>query len=247
MSTNTLQMLKEKFENIKNSGYHQGINNFKNAGGTTLEYLLESTGGCFNIPDFYDIEIKAINKFCNNHIDLFNCAPDGGIVNGIKWISERFGYPDRDYKNINVLKGNVYANKLSKIGSTYLFKLKIDEIQKRIYLNIIDYQFRLINNDIYWDFNTLEDKLVRKDSNLALFEFYRKNINGNYYYKYTNLSLYKLKDFKQFINSIKNGKIYLVIKTGVIKNGKFAGNFKNHGTSFRICIHNINKLYIKIT
>lgn len=243
----SFDILKQEFNKIKNEGYHKGVNNDRNSGGITLESLLKSSGSYFNIPDFYDIEIKAVRESMNNHIDLFNSAPDGSIVNATKWLSENFGYPDKDIPKVKVLKGNIYANKLNKIGNRFLYKLKIDYQKKRIYLIVVDYNFRLMTDEIYWDFDTLEDKLIRKDNKLAIFEFYKREINGDKYFKYIKLNIYKLKSFDNFIKCIENGKIFLVIKTGVFKKGKYKGNFQNHGTSFRICKENMSDLFDVVT
>ena len=239
----SFELLKEKFKSIQNKEYYKGVNNYKNSGGMTLEHLLNASGGDFSIPDFYDIEIKAVRKYYNKNIDLFNCAPDGSVINGTKWLAEKFGYPDKDYKNIKVLKGNIYANKLTQIGNNFLFKISIDYISKKVFLLVLNRDLRLLSKDIYWDFDSLKEKLIRKDSKLAIFEFYKKEINSEKYFRYTNLYMYMLKDFNTFLECIKNGKIYLVIKTGVFKTGKHAGNFKDHGSSFRIQRENIKDLF----
>lgn len=240
------EILKNKFEEIKKTGFHKSINNYKNSGGTTLEYLLGSTGGNFNIPDYDGIEIKAIRKVSNRHIDLFSSSPDGSIVNGIKWLSENFGYPDKIYRNINVFKGNVFANRVNNIGSKFLFKIKICKESKRFYLQVLDYEYNLISEDIYWDFDTIQEKLYRKNNILAIFQFVRKWESGNIYYKYTNMNIYKIKNFDDFIYCLEKGYIYFVFKTGVFKTNKYKGQFKDHGTSLRICVDNLEKLFNKV-
>lgn len=243
----SFELLKKEFNRIKNMGYCKGLTNDKNSSGITLEHLLKCTGADFNIPDFYDIEIKAVREMKNKHIDLFNSAPDGSIVNSTKWLSENFGYPDRDFPNIKVIKGNIYGNRISKIGTKHLFKLNIDYSKKRIYLTILNYELKVVSKDIFWDFDSLKEKLFRKDSKLAIFEFYKKEVNGDKYYRFTKLEMFKLKSFEKFIECIERGKIFLVLKTGVFKKGKYEGNFKNHGTSFRINKEDIEDLFDVVT
>lgn len=149
--------------------------------------------------------------------------------------------------SVKVIKGNVFANKLTKIGTHFLFKLKVNYEKRRIYLIIVNYNLKVLSDDLYWDFDSLEDKLVRKDKKLAIVEFYKKEINGDNYYKYVNLSMYKLKNFDYFIKCIDEGKIFLVIKTGVFKKGKYQGKFKNHGTSFRISKDYMKYLFETVT
>lgn len=241
----TFNILKEKFKEINNKGYIKSVNNYKNGGGLTLESELESTGGDFNIPDFYDIEIKSAYKFRFQDLELFNSAPDGKHFPAAPWLSEQFGYPDKDYKNIKVFKGNVFGNKFNYIGLRFEYKLHIDRLNQKIVLNI--YKNRtLINNDIYWDFDSLKEKLERKDRKIALFIFNKKKIGPTYYYKYEQLMMYELKNFDTFLDLIENGIVFVTFKTGVHKSGKYVGTFSDHGTAFRIEIKNIRLLFNEV-
>lgn len=240
---NTFKEIEKKYIEINKMGYIKGINNNKNSAGLTLEKLLGSTGGEFNIPDFYDIEVKAIRDYDDACFDLFNSTFDGKYINSIKWLSENYGYPDKDFKNIKVIKGDIFANKFCKIGIKYIYKLKISKKERKIYLEIYDINKNIINSELYWDFDILQEKLERKASKLAMFDVRKKRINGNIYYKYIRLNLYKLKKFNDFINAIDKGIIGVTIKTGVHKSGKYIGRFEDHGTSFRISKQNICEIY----
>ena len=238
----TFNILKEKFKKIKNKDYIKSVNTYRNGAGLTLEHELGSTGGDFNIPDFYDIEIKAMYKYRFQSLELFNSAPDGVHFPAISWISENYGYPDKDFKNIKVFKGDVFGNGKNHIGYKYEFKLDVDRIKQKVILEIYRYN-RLINNEICWDFDTLKDKLERKDSKLAIFIFNKKYVNSSYYYKYEEMYLYKLKGFNEFINLIEEGIVKVTFKAGVHKSGKYIGTFSDHGTSFRIDVSNIEQLF----
>ena len=240
---NSFLMLTKKFNTIKNLGYVKGINNNRNSAGSTLENLLGSSGFDFNIPDFYDIEIKALRKYYSAEFDLFNSSPDGGVVNAIKWLADNYGYPDKDYRHVKVFKGNVFSNRLSTIGHNYLFRLSINKNKERVYLEIVDYEYNLINKEIFWDFDTLRDKLERKLSKLAVIRFDKKFINNDVYYNFDSVKLYKLISFDRFIECINKGYVYVTFKSGVFKKGKYTGKFTDHGTSFRISIQNIEELF----
>ena len=239
---NSFEILKRKYDEIHKKGFIKSVNTYKNGGGLTLEHELGSTGGDFNVPDFYDIEIKTLYKLRFQSLELFNSSPDGLHFPAIPWLSERFGYPDKDYKNIKVFKGDVYGNKKNNIGYKYEFKLKVNREKERIHLEVYRLN-KLINNEIYWDFDTLKDKLERKDKKLAIFMFSRKYINNSYYYRYDSMSLYELKGFDYFIDLIDKGIIKVTFKAGVHKSGKYIGKFSDHGTSFRIDLNNIQKLF----
>ena len=235
------KLLREKFEKIKNIPVPKDNKNC----GLKLEELLETTGGEFNIPDFYDIEIKATQYHEKKEITLFSHPPYGNHVFPMQYISNKYGYPDRYYKNIKILKGLVKSNMKTKIGLFYYYKLHVNVPEKRIYLNIYNNFFQLIESNIYWDFDELKDMLERKLNNLAIFIAEKKIINNEDYYVYKELYFYKLKNFETFISELKNGNIYITINTGVYKTGYREGQFVDHGCAFKIKLINIEKLFIK--
>ncbi|MBR5662884.1 MAG: hypothetical protein IKX00_04445 [Bacilli bacterium] len=241
---NSFEILKSKYQEINKKGFIKSINNYKNGAGLTIEHELKSTGGDFNIPDFMDIEIKTVYKYRDADIELFNSAPDGSHFPAALWVSNNYGYPDNKYKNIKVFKGNIYGNKKNYIGNKYEFQLRINRTSKRIELFVYKNNM-LINNDIYWDFDTLKEKLERKDNKVGVFKFIRKCINNEWYYKYEKLYLYKLKSFKTFLDLIEKGIIFVTFKVDVHKSGKYIGKISDHGTSFRIYFGNMHKLFYK--
>lgn len=241
------EKLEKRFEAVKKQGYIKSLNEYKNSVGITLENALGASGENFNIPDFDDIEIKAVRGYYDAEFDLFNSAPDGKYINSTKWISENYGYPDRVYKDINVFKGNIFCNSIKSIGIKYRFKLDINKEEKRIYLNIYNSKYDLINKDIFWDFDTLEEKLIRKDSKIALFWYCKKYIEGSTYFYFYKMKYYELQSFEKFIEGIEKGIIFLTFKIGVNKSGRNAGQFVDHGTSFRISKENLRKLFYEKT
>ena len=234
-------ILIEKFEKIKEIPF---LVENKNCG-LMLEDLLETSGGEFNIPDFYDIEIKATQYHEKKEITLFSHPPYGNHVFPMQYISGKYGYPDHDYKNINILKGIVKAKRKTRIGLFYYYKLDINDVEKRIYLNIYNSHFQLVESNIYWDYDELKDMLERKLKNLAIFIAEKKKINDNYYYIYKELTFYRLKGFEAFISELKNGNVYITINTGVYKTGYRIGQFVDHGCAFKIKLVDIEKLFTK--
>ena len=239
----TIEKLEKKFMFIKKQGYIKALSEYKNSVGITLENALGSTGGDFNIPDFEDIEIKAVRGYYDAEFDLFNSAPDGKYINATKWISENYGYPDKDFKNVKVFKGNIFANSINRIGLRYRFKLDINRKEERIYLKIYDHEYKLINNDIFWDFDSLKEKLLRKDNKLAIFWYCKKNIEGSTYYYFYKMKYYELQSFEKFLDELENGTIFVTFKVGVNKSGKHIGEYTDHGTSFRISKENIRRIF----
>lgn len=238
--------LLDKFYEIHNLGYVKSINNYKNGAGFTLEYYLGEYGADFPIPDYRGIELKAIRSYSYASFDLFNSGPDGKYVYPTQWLSSKYGYPDNDYKNIKIFKGDVKGNCLGKIGLFYKFSLHVDYSKKRITLVVYDWNNVLVNNEIYWDFDTLKEKLERKLSKLALIDVDRVHSSGCYYFYYEKIRFYKLKSFDIFLRLIEEGKVYLTFKTGVYKSGGKKGKFHDHGTAFKIAKPDLELLFDRI-
>ena len=242
---NSIDELLKKFKNIKEKGFVKSVNNNKNGSGLTLEYYLGSTGGDFCIPDFKNIEIKSLSINSNSNLNMFSCAPDGKYILASQWLSYKYGYPDKVYKKIRVLKALINTN-LNKVGLFFYFSLRINRTDKKIILNVYNHKKELINSDIYWDFDSIKDKLIRKLSTLAIITNIKMEKNGKTYYKYVDIKIYKLKSFDTFIRLIENNIIFVNFKTGVYKSGYKKGKFHDHGTGFEIERHNIEKLYNRI-
>jgi hypothetical protein len=244
--TQEIEELIKKFKEIKKQGYVKSVVKSKNGAGITLEHLVGSSGDDFPIPDFKGIELKAIRNYKFAEFDLFNASPDGKYVYPSQWIAQNFGYPDRDYKDIKVFKGNIDAKNLNRIGLFYYFKLKVDRLNQKIILEVYNSKKILINNDIYWDFDTLKSKLELKLKKLAVIDVQKLYSLNEYYYYYENMNIYSLKSFDVFIDLIDKGIIFVTFKTGVTKSGKYQGKFQDHGTAFRISKNNLEKLFNKI-
>ena len=121
--------------------------------------------------------------------------------------------------------------------------IKVDQQNKKILLYIFDLQGHLIENDVYWDFDTLSKKLYRKLKALAFIKALHKFINYEEYFKYYEMKIYMLKDFDTFISLIEQGIIRITFKIEVFKTGKRKGQIHDHGTSFDIEECNLLKLY----
>ena len=75
----------------------------------------------------------------------------------------------------------------------------------------------LIDSNCYWHFKEIEERLLNKCAYIAFIGADRKYIEKQKYFKYTNISIYKLKDFEKFINYIENGLIRITFKVGVFR------------------------------
>ena len=111
---------------------------------------------------------------------------------------------------------------------------------------IYDSKDNLLEKDVYWDFETLEEKLYRKLEYLAYVHAIKKYSKDGIYFKYTKINFYKLKTFNEFINLLEQGKIRVTFKVSVYKKGKKKGKTYDHGTGFDIKEEDLLQLYDEI-
>ena len=236
--------LEEKFRKIKELGWIKGKDNCNNYQGILFEKLLGKPIENFEIPDFCGIEIKTHIKSSNYPITLFNANPDGPFISGVNYLCENYGYPDAVLKEKKVFYGDVSASRAQSIGNKYIFKVNVNNRENKLKLIIYSHSGHLIDDKIFWNFDTLEQKLTRKISYLAFINAERKKFNGSFYYRYTGINFYKLNNFNSFIKLIETGTITISFAIGVFRNGNRKGQIHNHGIAFRILEKDLCKLFI---
>ena len=189
-----MNKLKNKFETIKKLGWIKSIRKGSTGIGATFEKLLGVNENSFEIPDFDGIEIKTKRNYSNSFTSLFNYSPEGKYSYEIEKIKDKYGYPDKIIKKYKVLNKSFYCNTKIRVNN-YYFILKVNMESKKIILNIIDLYGKLVENNIYWDFDEIKEKLNRKLHFLAFVNASRKIVNNDEYFKYYKMDLYELKNF----------------------------------------------------
>lgn len=229
-----IHKLKNEFEKVKAMGWILAPHNLYNENGTLFESLINKPVENFEIPDYEGIEIKTHLKSSFRGTTLFNANPEGKEFFEINRLCEEYGYPDMKIKETKILSGDVTAICRQNIGYKYKFMLSVDKKEQRIYLNIYDIKGNLVDKDSYWSFSMLEEKLYRKLSYLAYIDVETKRINSKIYFRYTDITFYKLKRFAEFITAIEKGRITVTFSVGVFRTGKRRGQLHNHGVAFKI-------------
>ena len=233
-----------KEDHINLNKEFQKISQKKSGGiGRTFEEQIGIKENTLDTPDYKGIEIKTKRNNSKSYINLFNMTPKGKEPYEIKRLNHKYGYPDREFKSLNVLQESVYCNQRTWIGSKYQFMLQINQQSEKIYLCIFDIYGDLIEKETYWDFNTIQEKLNKKLTNLAFIKASNKYINQKEYFHYNEINIYTLKNFQTFISLIEQGIIRVTFKIGIFKKGKRKGQIHDHGTSFCIKEQNLTKLF----
>ena len=164
--------------------------------------------------------------------------------NAIKFLTKNYGYPNKNNKNFNSFKGDLFFKNNNLIGTKFNFRLKIEDNKLRLYVLNLEYQ--LINNEIFWNLDEIRKRLETKLKYLAIIQGFPYNKNGKKLYKYTNMNIYKLKDFNTFINLLMENVINITFNIDTFLESERYGEVHDHGTAFKISLDNIEKLFTKI-
>ncbi len=234
--------LKQEFIKIKNLGWVEGLQRNTGGLGNKFENLIDNSNNNFEIPDYKGIEIKTKNANKNQYIAMFCATPDGSLFQ-IKRIYNLYAYPDKQNKYLKVFNISVIANNKVKIGYNRFCQLSIDNIKGKIILKVFNRENELIDEETSWSFAMLEEKLNRKMKVLALVDSSYMAKNGKVFYKYNNITFYKLKGFNDFIKAIDLGYIRVTFKISVFRSKLRKGQIHDHGTSFDINKDRLNSIY----
>ena len=239
-------LLKKEFERIRDMGYVRSSRKGTTGIGKTFEDLLGKDEDSDDSPDYLGIEIKTKRGYSKSYITLFNCAPKGETNFEVKRLRDKYGYPDRIFKQFKVLSAIAYGDHSEIVANRYLFKLDVDYNEKRVYLVITDRFFNDYERITYWSFELLKEKLEKKLKKLALIEAWPNKIKGVDYYKYYAIKFYKLTNFEQFITLIEKGVIRVCFKAGIYRDEDHLGEIQDRGTGFQIQETDLEKLYNRI-
>ncbi len=243
----TFLKLQKEFERIKAKGYIRGIYNSSSSIGRTFEQELGLLMNKESVPDYNGIEIKTRRGYTKNTITLFSAVPDGEKPLEMARIKDTYGYPYHRDRNYKCLYAEVYGNKLRYSGIYHKYKLDVDDEVQKIYLCIYNTSNKLIEREVFWSYDYLQNKLENKLSYLALVHAWPNKVDNWNYFKYYEMSFYKLKNFSTFLELIRIGLIKLVIKVDIYMDEANYGRMYDHGCSFCIAEEDLEKLFDKLT
>lgn len=235
--------LYDEFKKINKKGYIKGIYNSASSIGRTFEHELGLEMNKESLPDYEGIEIKTRRTYSKSLITLFTAVPDGEKALELTRIKDTYGYPCRRDRRYKVLYAELYANKLNFGGIKFQYKLNVDRENQKVYLCIYNKNGRLLEQEAYWSFDYLKEKLMNKLKLLAIVNVWPQKIENWNYFNYYKINFYVLKTFNDFITLIENGKIVLRIKIDIYYDDNNYGKMYDHGCSFSIAEENIEELF----
>ena len=98
-----VQKLISQFHLISSKGWIKSVNKGLGSIGYTFEKELGKLPDSLRLPDYYGTEIKCTGRYSRYPISLFTVAFDGPTFPEINRLVDNYGYPDKDFKNKNVL------------------------------------------------------------------------------------------------------------------------------------------------
>lgn len=232
----------EKFKEIKRKGWLETKRHGDQCLGNAFEDFIGKKEDNKSEADFYGIELKAHRNVTQSMISLFSKAPS--FPKGVNThLRETYGVVD-DQHNKRVLNTTINGVKENSHRGGHKFKLVVDRVNERIYVQIRDAESNvIIDDEIYWSFSVLSKALEKKISKVAILYGDEKDEDGKHFVRYTGMRIIEGLSIEKLIKSIEDGKLLVDIRIGVYASGKNKGKTHDHGTAFRMHLNDLLTLY----
>lgn len=239
-----VEILKSKFEIIKSLGLVKAMRKGPTGVGYTFECLIGKVEDQECKPDFKSIEIKCLLGYSKSVITLFSAAPLRNGKTSIKYIYDNYSYYRYGNKNdLKIFERKVFSKYALELYN-WSFKLSVNYYEQVIKLSAFN-NGDFIETVCSWDFTTIERKLKKKLTNLAVVEAYPYRKQNIIYFKYVKINFYKLKGFFEFLKLIENDKIFVNFYVKEKDSSNSLG-FEDHGVKFRIKREHLEDLFYKL-
>lgn len=243
-SDKILEEFRREFLKIKNIGFIDSKRFHDTGIGKTSEDLLGVIENNKSSADYKGlIELKSARELSQAMITLFTKSPDPRGINNI--IKKSFGYPDKEFKEMNILHTTFSANQFNNCKSKFGFLLDIDFKQRKIFIKIKNLEKESIDTSVtaFYPFDKLKDIVEHKCKYIIFINAEHKKIDQKEMFKFNKAILLSGLTFKQFLNFIRQGIIKYDFRLGVYRTGKKKGKNHDHGSGFRINKGDLNKVF----
>lgn len=245
---NTEKFIKA-FEYVRSLGRVK-TNRTGNTGiGKTLEDIIGVEENNLDAPDLHGYEIKSQRNLSSSYVTLFTKAPTypKRVNNTLRL---QYGSYDEHFPDIKVLHTSVFASHWNSHKSGFSYKLSVENVKQQVCLKIKDAaDDSIVEENIYWDFATLEKIFKDKLQNLAFIQAHNETINGEEYFSFEKCTLFHGVSLEKFLNQTIDGNIMFDIRIGAYKNinkPKTYGKTHDHGSGFRIRREKLSQLYEEV-
>lgn len=227
---------------IKGTSFNNRIGNI----GMTFEKEINKEPDNTFFPDFQGIEIKCTTRFSNFPIYLFSTSLEGTTFPEINRIVEKYGYYDKVYKNKKVLYEDFNYFTTHIVDEKWIFKLEVNRNDNKLYFCVYDIYNNLMEKESFIYLTTLYDHVITKLTNLAVIKASKKIEKNDIYFRFYEITIYKLISFDKFLELIEKKIINVSIVGRLSKSGIRCGKYRNKNIEFKIKKENIDKLFKKV-
>ncbi len=232
------------FEKVREMGFVKSHRSHNTGIGKTLEDLMGVEENNIDGPDFGNIEIKSQRAYASSKVTLFTKSPEPKGVNSI--MREKFGIEKyEDKPGLKELHASIFT-KFNKVYSKWGFRMKPDDSQKKIFLEVKELETdKIANLDVWYDYDTLQNIIEKKLQFLAYVEADRRKTNEGEDFYYKACTIFFNSSFDKFMTLLKNDKIQHDIRIGSYKTPgrKNYGKLHDHGSAFRISKNDMSKIF----
>ncbi|KAA8373092.1 MvaI/BcnI restriction endonuclease family protein [Leuconostoc citreum] len=229
----TVEEFKMEFERISGLGFIKSTRKGPTGIGKTFEDMLDKIEDNEDAPDFGEIEIKAHDTIGNSMVTLFTKAPTNPKQSNT-YLRERYGVMDTEFgvKTLHMTVSAIQKTKSEKYD--YDFQIRVNRKEKRIIQMVFDKTGTMIDDSVYWTFESLEKQLIKKLGTLGLVDVeVQKKLDGTYYH-YVGVQYIKGLTIDNMVKAIEDGAMKIDNRIGAYKTGSKKGKTHDHGTGFRM-------------
>lgn len=241
MTDLSIDLFRERFREIKSMGFVRSRRSHDTGIGKTFEDLMGIDENNDPIPDFMGLEIKTQRAFSSSYITLTTKSPDFPTrANG--YLVSNYGYPDQKMPEGNVLHTSFFHNSFNRLRDLWGFRLHVDRNEEKIYILVKDYRSgTVIDDDIYYNFSTLEGIIEKKLKKIAFVTARSRKASEGEEFHFQRVVLLTGFTLEKLLNLIESDYIMYDIRIGLYRSGRNVGRIHDHGSGFRIHRRNLDR------
>jgi hypothetical protein len=236
---NAFIAVRDNGEYVSNRSGNTGI-------GKTLEDAIGVIENNIDAPDLHGFEIKSQRALSESYVTLFTKAPTFPRAVNNK-LRQTYGSNDSHFADIKVLHTSIFENRWNTHIAGLSYKLQRNDEERRLYLLVKRMDNNVIvEQDIYWTYDILNNICLTKLDNLAFIQADVKKIDAQEHFTFHSCKLYYGLTLDSLLMHITNGSIMFDIRIGAYKNPlntKTYGKSHDHGSGFRIKKEMLSSLY----
>ncbi len=249
--------IKENFKKLKERGPVLSVrpDAKKNDGavGNTFEREMGVEENNIPGPDFKGWEFKTKKQLSRCAATLFTLKPDSssddeymkenwGVSRTMVFDADKGKYifvepdlGDGSFPPMNILFTSVYNTKFASYYDEKRVFRAFNDYENKLYrVHYFDEEHNLLDDSVYWTFESLKNKSETKLNNTILCMADEIQINGKTHFQYMSAKVFKGFRFENLLKCLEEGVARYEHRFGRYKSGKKQGQKHNHGGGWRL-------------